>query len=57
MKSWLHSCQGLIEVNGLTRVPPTKGRDLNRIVPSVIFTKIGLIMNYGSTTNIKRDFQ
>lgn len=32
MRSWFPSCQGSIEVTGLTRVPPTKGRDLHRIV-------------------------
>lgn len=32
MRSWPHSCQELIEVNGLTRVPPTKGRDLDKTV-------------------------
>lgn len=32
MRSWPHSCQESIEVNGLTRVPPTKGRDLDKTV-------------------------
>lgn len=32
MRSWPYSCQESIEVNGLTRVPPTKGRDLDKTV-------------------------